>query len=56
MKINIFQPAGEDKGAVVKMLQTINNSDEIIIEYSRHSGLQFNSTNYCMPQYIFQLQ
>src|ERR1017187_648420 len=35
MKINISQSSGEDKGSVVKMLQTINNSDEIIIEYSR---------------------
>jgi len=45
MKINIFQSSNEDKGAVVKMLQTINSSDEIIIEYGRHSGLQLNSEN-----------
>ena len=52
MKINIFQSAGEGNGAVLTMLQTINNSDEIIIEYSRHSGLQLNSTNVISVAYI----
>ncbi|MGH2648649.1 MAG: M56 family metallopeptidase, partial [Ginsengibacter sp.] len=52
MKINIFQSSVEDKGAVVKMLQTINTSDEIIIEYSRHSGLQLNSANIVSAVYM----
>ena len=52
MKINIFQNASEDKGTVIRMLQTINSSDEIIIEYSRHSGLQFNSVNFITGIYI----
>ena len=43
MKINIFQSPDGDKGTVVKMLQTINNGDEIVIEYSRNNGLQFSS-------------
>src|ERR1700733_5537205 len=45
MKINIFQRPGADKGTVVRMLQTINNGDDIIIEYGRNRGLQFNSEN-----------
>ncbi len=45
MKINIFQKADGDKGTVVKMLQTINSGDEIIIEYSRQRGFQFSSAN-----------
>lgn len=52
MKINIFQTSNEDKGTVVKMLQTINNSDEIIIEYSRHSGLQLSSGNIISAIYL----
>ena len=52
MKINIFQSSVEDKGAVVKMLQTINNSDEIIIEYNRHSGLQLSSENIISAIYL----
>ncbi|KAA9038603.1 hypothetical protein FW778_13695 [Ginsengibacter hankyongi] len=52
MKINIFQSSNEDKGAVVKMLQTINSSDEIIIEYSRHSGLQLNSESIISALYF----
>ena len=45
MKINIFQKSDADKGTVVRMLQTITNSDEIIIEYSRNNGLQLSSEN-----------
>ncbi len=45
MKINIFQRAGGDTGTVIKMLRTINSGDEIIIEYSRHSGLRFSPEN-----------
>jgi N-acetylmuramoyl-L-alanine amidase len=52
MKINVFQRAGEEKGAVVKMLQTISNSNEIIIEYSRNSGLQLNSENIIAAIYL----
>lgn len=52
MKINIFQSPGADSGAVINILQTINNSDEIIIEYNRHSGLQLNSTNIISVVYI----
>ena len=52
MKINIFQSPGEDKSVVLNMLQTINNSDEIIIEYSRHSGLQLSSENIISGTYL----
>jgi TonB-dependent SusC/RagA subfamily outer membrane receptor len=52
MKINIFQSSVEDKGTVVKMLQTITNSDEIIIEYSRHSGLRLSSENIISAIYL----
>lgn len=52
MKINIFQNAAEDKGAVIRMLQTINNGDEIIIEYNRHNGLQLNSENIIAAIYL----
>ncbi|MEO8412376.1 MAG: N-acetylmuramoyl-L-alanine amidase [Ginsengibacter sp.] len=45
MKINFFHDSSADKGTVLQMLQTINNSDEIIIEYSRHNGLQLSSEN-----------
>jgi N-acetylmuramoyl-L-alanine amidase len=45
MKINIFQKSDADKGTVIRMLQTINYGDEIVIEYSRNKGLQFNSEN-----------
>jgi len=45
MKINIFQKSDADKGTVIRMLQTINYDDEIVIEYSRTKGLQFNSEN-----------
>ncbi len=52
MKINIFRNADTDKGTVVKVLQTINSSDEIIIEYNRHSGLQFTSQNMVKGIYL----
>src|SRR5258708_27295063 len=52
MKINIFKSSDEDKGTVIRMLQTINNSDEIIIEYSRHSGLQLSSENIISAIYL----
>ncbi len=52
MKINIFQNSVEDKGTVVRMLQTINTSDEIVIEYSRHNGLQLSSTTIISILYI----
>jgi N-acetylmuramoyl-L-alanine amidase len=52
MKINIFQKADADKGTVVRMLQTINYGDEIIIEYSRHNGLQFSSENLIAAAYL----
>jgi hypothetical protein len=52
MKINIFQSSVEDKGAVIRMLQTINSGDEIIIEYSRHSGLQLSSENIISAIYL----
>ncbi len=50
VKINIFQSPNE-KGTVVKMLQTINNSDEIIIEYGRYNGLQLSSTTILFTAY-----
>ena len=50
VKINIFQ-SPDEKGTVVKMLQTINNSDEIIIEYGRHNGLQLSSTTILFTAY-----
>jgi N-acetylmuramoyl-L-alanine amidase len=52
MKINIFQSNGEDKGTVIRMLQTINSGDEIVIEYSRHSALQLNSENIISTAYL----
>src|SRR5450432_2498898 len=52
MKINIFQRPDTDKGTVVRMLQTINNGDEIIIEYSRNGGLQLTSENIIETGYL----
>ena len=51
MKINIQKP-GADKGTVVRMLQTINNGDDIIIEYSRSNGLQLSSGNIIGTGYL----
>ncbi|MEO8765197.1 MAG: N-acetylmuramoyl-L-alanine amidase [Ginsengibacter sp.] len=42
MKINILQKPGTETGTVIRMLQTITASDEIIVEYSRNSGLQLS--------------
>src|SRR5665647_1646153 len=42
MKINIFQKPDEDKGTVIKMLQSINYGDEVVIEYGR-KGFHINS-------------
>lgn len=42
MKINIFQKPDENKGTVIKMLQTINYGDEVVIEYGR-KGFHINS-------------
>jgi hypothetical protein len=52
MKINIFQKPDADKGTVVRMLQTINNGDEIIIEYNRNSGLRLSSENMIKAAYL----
>lgn len=52
MKINIFRDAANSQGAVVQMLRTINSSDEIIIEYSRHNGLQLSSQNSIIAAYL----
>src|ERR1700733_4449477 len=52
MKINIFQTQGTQKGTVVRMLQTINSGDEIIIEYSRSKGLQLSSENIIAGSYM----
>ncbi|MEP6928100.1 MAG: N-acetylmuramoyl-L-alanine amidase [Ginsengibacter sp.] len=52
MKINIFQKSEADKGTVVRILQTINNSDEIIIEYSKNRGIQFNAENIIVTGYV----
>ncbi len=52
MKINIFQKGDADSGTVIKMLQTINSGDEIIIEYSRNTGLQFSSENIIGGMYL----
>jgi len=51
MKINIFQRPGEGKGSLVRMLQTINSSDDIIIEYSRNKG-KFSSDNLIEAGYV----
>ncbi len=51
MKINIFQKSGAD-GGVVKILQTINSGDEIIIEYGRHTGFHFSSENVAIALYL----
>lgn len=52
MKINIFHNADTDKGTVVKVLQTINSGDEIIIEYNRNNHLQFTSQNMVKGTYL----
>jgi N-acetylmuramoyl-L-alanine amidase len=52
MKINIFQTQGTQKGTVVRMLQTINSGDEIIIEYSRNNGLHLSSENIIGGSYM----
>ncbi len=52
MKINIFRNSDADKGTVIKVLQTINSGDEIIIEYNRHGGLQFTSENMVKGTYL----
>ena len=52
MKIDIFQNNTEHKGTVIRMLQTISSGDEIVIEYSRHSGLQLNSENIISTAYL----
>ena len=51
MKINIFQKHDADKGTVVRLLQTINSSDEIIIEYNRNNG-QLSSENIIKGGYL----
>ncbi|MEO6638717.1 MAG: N-acetylmuramoyl-L-alanine amidase, partial [Ginsengibacter sp.] len=52
MKINIFQNAGEDKGTAVRMLQAINTSDEIVIEYSRNNGFKFQTDTIIETAYV----
>jgi len=52
MKINILQRPGADKDRVIRMLQTINSSDEIIIEYGRNNGLQLSMENYAVAAYV----
>ncbi|MDQ6845278.1 MAG: hypothetical protein M3Z92_13160, partial [Bacteroidota bacterium] len=52
MKINIFQKTNAEKGTVVKILQTINYGDEIIIEYGKNKGIQFNPANIIIGAYL----
>src|SRR5664279_2032690 len=52
MKINIFQTQGTQKGTVVRMLQTINSGDDIIIEYSRNNGLYLSSESIIAGSYL----
>lgn len=52
IKINIFHNADSGRGTVIKMLQTISTGDEIIIEYGRNRGLQFNSENIAAGVYL----
>jgi len=52
MKIDIFQNNAANKGTVIQMLQTISSGDEIVIEYSRNSGLQLNSENIIYAVYL----
>ena len=51
MKINIFQKPDEDKGTVIKMLQSINYGDEVVIEYGR-KGFHINSELITESAYI----
>src|SRR5665647_1240494 len=51
MKINIFQKSDENKGTVIKMLQTINYGDEVVIEYGR-KGFHINSELITESAYI----
>ncbi|MEO6188589.1 MAG: hypothetical protein ABIO82_00715, partial [Ginsengibacter sp.] len=52
MKFNILRNTDQGKGTVVNLLQTVNSGNEIIIEYSRSSGLHFNSENLVLVTYI----
>ncbi|MEO8111739.1 MAG: N-acetylmuramoyl-L-alanine amidase, partial [Ginsengibacter sp.] len=52
IKINIFQQSGEDKGTAVRMLQAINTSDEIVIEYSRNRGFKIESEKIAEAAYL----
>ncbi len=52
IKITIFQNSAAGKGTVVRMLQTINNSDEIVIEYNRSKGLHLSSENIIEVLYL----
>jgi TonB-dependent SusC/RagA subfamily outer membrane receptor len=52
MKIDIFQNNASNKGTVIQVLQTISSGDEIVIEYSRNSGLQLNSENIIYAVYL----
>jgi len=52
LKINILQKANSDNGTVIQMLQTINYSDEVVIEYSRN-GFHLNSQLFAMFTYLF---
>src|ERR1035438_7960543 len=45
VSIDIFQPVNGEKSAVIKMLQTINNGDAIIFEYSRNSEPRWDATH-----------
>ena len=52
IKINIWNRSGEDKGTTVRMLQAINTSDEIVIEYSRNSGFKIESEKIAEAAYF----
>ena len=51
MKFNIFS-AGEDKGTVVQVLQTISYGDEAVIEYSHNRGFQMSTENMAEGAYL----
>ncbi len=51
IQINIFQPSIGDSGGVIKMLRTINTGDDIVIQYTHHSGWQLTAENIIIALY-----
>ena len=52
LKINLAPTPSRDPGTVLRLLQGINASDAIVVEYSRHHGLQWTTANIVTGLYI----